>query len=701
MTFFKTFDKFFKPDCYKLYQHKDVDGLLGALRYRSGDEEASGKIRRDALTNLTSEKIFSIDPVKIVGSILEHAVGEPADVRSRYLRSLRKMYESYKLFPGKEVQGQDKAVRDFLRSALADPSEVKQYMAASVLTAMRDASGIPILAGLIPDMSTSWRKEILDDLRGIEDPAVIKLLVVYLQNGLNTDLYFDHLRFRSGFPDFYRSMEHMIQHEIETNTSVPVETYIKLYKLFRPVDNFLVQSLTGDLATGDSIRKQRVIEALGLIGDPDAEYLLREALADPDPVIRIKAENALKGTSKEKILALLDKRDFSSLKAKGEYAVDCLLESWKSESSSPDTIRVFFDPETRPTKIIEFFELTGDPKGREIIARARSVYEHPTLEQLLFMFRQEQYTRIARLDASNIRMLIEHFFSTADRIDLDSCKRLALLHVLIPTPLIDMIFIKIITKPFPEGFTISEPPEIYPEPYEEIRVEAVRALGNSQNSGAVDVLVDFMKNPNRHIYNQAEAAQALGKIGDNRAVGPLISMLSEFYVCDSAAIALCAIGDETVKAPLRAYYQEKKMFLNDADLTGQALREVEKFLISCGTTRAQPDGETSAEHPERGLKHGLHPETAQKLYDFVNDQDQSVTIIKNCQTPDQTRSGFTKVAYLMQKHPGQEKLVQSLLVAGSPDGLDDNQVFQLRQTMIDTFTVQSRSMRQSLKNDGY
>lgn len=92
----------------------------------------------------------------------------------------------------------------------------------------------------------------------------------------------------------------------------------------------------------------------------------------------------------------------------------------------------------------------------------------------------------------------------------------------------------------------------------------------------------------------------------------------------------------------------------------------------------------------------LSPEIAKELYRFVNDQEQAVAIMKNCQTVDQIRSGLTRVAGIMQNHPGQDTLVRSLLVAASPDGLDGNQVVQLRQTLIESFTAQSRSLRQSL-----
>jgi hypothetical protein len=61
----------------------------------------------------------------------------------------------------------------------------------------------------------------------------------------------------------------------------------------------------------------------------------------------------------------------------------------------------------------------------------------------------------------------------------------------------------------------------------------IRALGYEKNSVV-----------------RIQAAQALGKIGDPRAVDPLIAALKDYSLCDTVAEALGEIGDPRAVVPL-------------------------------------------------------------------------------------------------------------------------------------------------------
>jgi HEAT repeat protein len=74
---------------------------------------------------------------------------------------------------------------------------------------------------------------------------------------------------------------------------------------------------------------------------------------------------------------------------------------------------------------------------------------------------------------------------------------------------------------------------------------AAYALGEVKCSQAVDDLIDMLKSPNMHLRHIA--ARALGKIGDAKAVMPLIEVLccqKEAVVVQTAAsLALGRLGD--------------------------------------------------------------------------------------------------------------------------------------------------------------
>ena len=78
-----------------------------------------------------------------------------------------------------------------------------------------------------------------------------------------------------------------------------------------------------------------------------------------------------------------------------------------------------------------------------------------------------------------------------------------------------------------------------------VRSVAIYSLGEMGEARAVDLLINMLQDPDRHV--RRIAARALGKIGDNRAVDPLVAVLSKqgenLLVRCTAAWALGQMGD--------------------------------------------------------------------------------------------------------------------------------------------------------------
>jgi HEAT repeat protein len=84
---------------------------------------------------------------------------------------------------------------------------------------------------------------------------------------------------------------------------------------------------------------------------------------------------------------------------------------------------------------------------------------------------------------------------------------------------------------------------------EQVRTFAGVMLGSMKLSGAVPALIKALADPDMNV--KSAAAEALGKIGDRRAVEPLICALStDMWLQFPAAIALGEIGDPRAVAPL-------------------------------------------------------------------------------------------------------------------------------------------------------
>lgn len=90
-----------------------------------------------------------------------------------------------------------------------------------------------------------------------------------------------------------------------------------------------------------------------------------------------------------------------------------------------------------------------------------------------------------------------------------------------------------------------------------LRIYAIQELGKIGNPRAVDPLIQMLQNKNQGI--QDAAAIALGKIGDPRAIEPLVQRLQTIGLC--AAIALAEFGDVRAVIPLVKGFEDYECLL--------------------------------------------------------------------------------------------------------------------------------------------
>ncbi|HUU74971.1 MAG TPA: HEAT repeat domain-containing protein [Methanoregulaceae archaeon] len=158
---------------------------------------------------------------------------------------------------------------------------------------------------------------------------------------------------------------------------------------------------------------------------------------------------------------------------------------------------------------------------------------------------------------------------------------------------------------------------------EEMREEAVRALGELNDPRAVEPLISILNDDNRYI--RREAAKSLGRIGDERAIPPLINGLKDedrngregaaeglgemgekalqslidamndddWHVRMGAAISLRIIGDKSAINPLIAALDDENRFVR---------REVTKSLGRIGDTRVVEPLIGTLNDPDRSVR---------------------------------------------------------------------------------------------------
>ena len=108
------------------------------------------------------------------------------------------------------------------------------------------------------------------------------------------------------------------------------------------------------------------------------------------------------------------------------------------------------------------------------------------------------------------------------------------------------------------------------------RRSAISALGRLGDERAVEPLVSALQDEDRYI--RREAAKALGELGSPVAIEPLIAALGdpEESVRRNAIIALGATGDESAVEPLKQILEDKSYFIRSE--AEKSIRAIEEHL---------------------------------------------------------------------------------------------------------------------------
>ena len=106
------------------------------------------------------------------------------------------------------------------------------------------------------------------------------------------------------------------------------------------------------------------------------------------------------------------------------------------------------------------------------------------------------------------------------------------------------------------------------------RRDAILALGGLRDPRAFGPLVETQQNEVSHYFLRLSAAQALGRLGDPRALPILIAALQDrhAWVRQAAIESLAALGDPAAIGPLEAMLQSHDSFERTAAET--ALRQL-------------------------------------------------------------------------------------------------------------------------------
>jgi hypothetical protein len=91
-------------------------------------------------------------------------------------------------------------------------------------------------------------------------------------------------------------------------------------------------------------------------------------------------------------------------------------------------------------------------------------------------------------------------------------------------------------------------------------------------------------------------------------------------------------------------------------------------------------------------------EPREELLRVAEAHEESIRIMRDCSTPDETRAGFLRVAEIMVNIPGQDTLTSSLRMSAQPGALDDSQVLGVRATLVDSYTKQCAALRRSVES---
>lgn len=88
------------------------------------------------------------------------------------------------------------------------------------------------------------------------------------------------------------------------------------------------------------------------------------------------------------------------------------------------------------------------------------------------------------------------------------------------------------------------------QPDEKNRAWVIIELSNRKETRAVDALIKLLLNYEKDSNLASYAAGALGKIGDRRAVEPLIAVMNEQFIGGQVVEALVELGDDQALEPI-------------------------------------------------------------------------------------------------------------------------------------------------------
>lgn len=101
----------------------------------------------------------------------------------------------------------------------------------------------------------------------------------------------------------------------------------------------------------------------------------------------------------------------------------------------------------------------------------------------------------------------------------------------------------------------------------DLRVMCAKAISNYKDNSALGVLLYCLNNKNENYKIRLACADALGRIGDQYAVEPLINVLKDeeeksVYLKETATTALGMLGDTSAIDPLISILESKQAFLD-------------------------------------------------------------------------------------------------------------------------------------------
>ena len=408
-----------------------------------------------------------------------------------------------------------------INKLLNSPDEELRLKGLAALKDIHDKSAVNLLVASLGDESWRVRKIAVELLSGFEDKEdMLPLLIDCLRSEDNAGL-------RNSAVE---ALETIGAGAIDSLLLYIDDDDHDLRKQIVDIlgnigDKKVVSYLINSLSDPDENVKSAAAENLGKIGDDEAVNSLMEALKTEDLLLQFSALEALcrigRAVPVEEIKPLLDnpmlrKASLEVLgKAEDIRALPLLIEGIKTRSKS-----------TKEAALISIVQLVEsmDEKGKafSLLAEGRNV-----LPQFVSPCLESENLPVAR---SALKLM--GWLQSEEFIPL--MLKLALNDEI--SPLVMEAIVNIGLKAQTQLITS------YPKSPYEIKPLICHLLGEIRSVAAVDLLIGELKSDIGHVRHSS--ATSLGKIGDARAIKPVIPLLEDEYVdVQSAAVqALSALA---------------------------------------------------------------------------------------------------------------------------------------------------------------